>query len=515
MVQEPGVDEADLIKHRDGNLYVVQDRALRIVRAWPAETMESIARVPLPGRGRDMYLWQDKAVVLTQTVLYEYTGKAAPDPDYPPYYNLHHHVSRVGVSLFDISDPSSPETERSCFLDGFLLASRRIEDTLYLVVQKTLPRNEDEENEEEQQALIYTTLQGEGEPLLNVSQIVPPWIAKERNVILVAAIPLNRFGEDARGVELRGTAQIIYMSKHSCYLARSWTYYDNGYQRLTHLRKVNLEDEGPAYAGEGTVPGRLLDSYSMGEHDGHLRIATETGMWGNPSPRVTVLAEEDGRLAVVGELTDIAPQDTLDAARFVGERGYLTTSIQRWDPLFTLNLSDPTEPKIVGALELPGISTHILPISEGSLVAVGRGESGGVKVSLFDVSDFKEPALVDETHFGIGWGTNSEALFEPKAFQWYPSRNLLALPVRSYGYEEGVWTISENLAVLRVKEGEGLLALGGFFLQKKPYSWYADPGWTRSLFLEDVVYGVKKELVRAARVLDDSVSKTLWSIELE
>ena len=70
------------------------------------------------------------------------------------------------------------------------------------------------------------------------------------------------------------------------------------------------------------------------------------------------------------------------------------------DPLFSVDLSDPKNPEILGELKIPGFSEYLHPYGDGLLLGIGKDvdETGmvtnGVKISMFDISD---PSDVQET----------------------------------------------------------------------------------------------------------------------
>jgi hypothetical protein len=86
------------------------------------------------------------------------------------------------------------------------------------------------------------------------------------------------------------------------------------------------------------------------------------------------------------------------AVRFLGERGYVVT-FRRTDPLYILDLADPSDPKVSGELKTNGYSDYLLPVANGLLLGVGKdandtGRVQGVKLSLFDVADAANPKEV-------------------------------------------------------------------------------------------------------------------------
>ena len=143
----------------------------------------------------------------------------------------------------------------------------------------------------------------------------------------------------------------------------------------------------------GPAPGRTLNQFSLGEHDGYLRVATTTGSadWGANTldNHLLVYEEVGGTLSVTGHLSGIGEGEEIYAARFMGNRGFLVT-FYSYDPLFTFDLSDPRDPKGVGIWEGPGFSTYLHPFGEDFLIAMGD-EYGMPVVSLYDLGNFAEP----------------------------------------------------------------------------------------------------------------------------
>jgi len=199
-------------------------------------------------------------------------------------------------------------------------------------------------------------------------------------------------------------------------------------------------------------------------------------------------------------------------ARFILDKGYLVT-FRSIDPLWTIDLQNSHAPRVIGELEVPGVSTYIHPLEDGHLLTIGYGgEEGGFldwlpQVSLFDVTDFAAPALdstlglVPPTGEGWGWGW-SEALYEHKAFQYWAPKGLLAVPVSSYRYFEDPasewgyrYEYSARLDLVTVDPTTGLSAFGAvdhsrfFNSEEVSYCWFY-PQVRRSIFMGDFIYTV-------------------------
>ena len=222
-----------------------------------------------------------------------------------------------------------------------------------------------------------------------------------------------------------------------------------------------------------------------------------------------VLKESNGQLDIAGRVENIAPTETIQSARFLGERGFLVT-FRRIDPLFTLDLSDPTNPRIAGELKVPGFSTFMLPISENELLAVGQdadadGRALGMQLSIFDVSNFAAPVLKHKVAIG-DQGTWSEALHNAKAFTYFADQQVVAFPIQETDATTGFTFI--GLTVYRATGAAGFEPLGKISTGTID-GLIAFPRFTRGVFIDDDVYAATPSIVRAAPLAD--VGSAPWS----
>jgi inhibitor of cysteine peptidase len=259
-----------------------------------------------------------------------------------------------------------------------------------------------------------------------------------------------------------------------------------------------------------------------------LRMATTTGnTWnGTSKNHVYCLKETAGNLDVIGSIKDIAPGEHLYSARFMGKRGFLVTFVQV-DPLFTLDLSDPTDPAIVGELKVPGFSTYLHPLNDQYLLALGQDtiaegdvvRINGLQLSVFDISNFADPKLIHSEIIGDR-GTYSEALHNHKALTYWPEKRLLGLPVNLYEVSHspdssGYGTNTFNgLYVYRLTDQYDFSFLGKmnmFTWNESDIGRYA-PSWYRGVFIADDVYSVTASTVKAAPV--DHIAEPFITLDL-
>jgi hypothetical protein len=214
-------------------------------------------------------------------------------------------------------------------------------------------------------------------------------------------------------------------------------------QQYTGLYKFDISGPGrPVYEASGTVPGWLLGSsgtaqYAMSEWDGALRVATTTagaftGWSGQPAQSAVYVLEQTGDLLVtIGKVGGLGQGEQIYAVRFAGPVGYVVTFRQA-DPLYTLDLSDPAQPRVAGELLLSGYSAYLDPVDATHLIGIGQdanalGQAQGTQISLFDVSDLTAPVRIAVYHLRSG---HSEAEFDPHAFLYWPASRILVTPVQ-------------------------------------------------------------------------------------
>lgn len=210
----------------------------------------------------------------------------------------------------------------------------------------------------------------------------------------------------------------------------------------TGIYKFDISGPGrPVYLASGSVPGWLLGSsgtaeYALSAWNGALRVATTTygsvaGGAEHPQSAVYELEQTGDQLVIVGKVGGLGAGEQIFAVRYEGPVGYVVT-FRQTDPLYTLDLSDPAEPRAVGQLLLSGYSAYLYPVDSTHLIGIGQdanaqGQATGTQISLFDVSDPAAPVrlAVYDVQFG-----HSEAEFDPHAFLYWPSSNLLVVPVQ-------------------------------------------------------------------------------------
>ena len=210
----------------------------------------------------------------------------------------------------------------------------------------------------------------------------------------------------------------------------------------TSIHKISIDKEKVEYKNFAEVKGQVLNQFSMDERDGFFRIATtKNKSWSqfidekeaDSYSNVYIL---DENLKQVGALEGLAKGERIYSVRFMGKKAYMVT-FKQTDPLFIIDLAEPANPKVLGELKIPGFSNYLHPYDENTLIGIGkeitedpsgRVMAGGLKISLFDVSQADKPVELDKYVAG-DTGSDSVALYDHKAFLFSKEKQLLALPV--------------------------------------------------------------------------------------
>jgi len=540
-VQETGVDESDMLKTDGHYFYIARQDTVVVVAA--ADPMQIAGSMTVGGYVSSLYLYDHTLVVLYTPsdgggVYWGEIGMVADDfTGFPGWIPMR---AANGVALFDISNPALPVLIRKVEVDGRLVSSRRVDNRLF-VIQQFLPNipypcstgcfQDMQLNE-----LIphFKEFDRSGEPLpeqrlVGFRHFYRPGLDGGGSIVSVLTFDLDDPQAEFERLGVVADAEIVYASTQSLYLAATqWDWeapVENEWGQQTLILKYDLTGDDVEGRGFRTVKGRILNQFSLGEHEGTLRIATTTGStWGwGPSSKnhVFCLQSKDDKLEIVGKLENIAPGEQLYSARFIGERGFLVTFLNI-DPLFTLDLSDPTSPAMVGELKVPGYSTYLHPWGEDLLIAIGKDakvEYGqafyqGVQLSVFDISDFADPQLLHSEIIGTR-GTDSEALNNHKAFTFWDENGLLAIPIDLHEHNTSPaepWSrgshIFSGLYVYRVDTAAGFDLLGRIRTAEDAYT----HAWTRGVFIEDTVYAVTSEAVFSGET--ENIEETIESIAL-
>ena len=427
-VQVAGVDEADIVK-TDGNyiyvasnnnFYSTSQNNVYIVKADPQDP-RVIAEIALGNETyvAGLFLSQDSSKLVVLGSQYQVYALGEPRPEIAMIYPYYSSVDTF-ITVYDISEKASPVLARNLTLSGSYFNSRMIGNYVYAVVSQPAYILEDV-------VILPQVYQN-----AKASEIEPERIYYADTVdnyfTFTTFIGLNILDdaqEPTNMTVLMGGASTMYVSMDNIYVTYS-TWNEGQYTSIYRV-SVNggiLSDK----IAEGSVPGYVLNQYSMDEYNGHFRVATT---WQKEATQMNNVYVLNMNLSLVGKLENLAEGERIYSVRFMGDKGYIVT-FRQIDPFFVIDLGNPAEPKVAGELKIPGYSSYLHPFDENHVIGLGK-ENNTVKLSFFDVTNVNAPTEIAKYIVEGDW-TDSEALQEPKAFLFDKQKELLVIPISITNY---------------------------------------------------------------------------------
>jgi uncharacterized secreted protein with C-terminal beta-propeller domain len=463
-VQEEGVDEPDLVKTDGRRLVTIAAGELRVVdvsgdQPRLAGSLRLDEASYLQG---DLLLSGDRVLVIRPAVPQLAINEPVPDAavrgDAPSRgiaadqaFRQPQGPSRTSVSVVDIADPAAPKLVSDLTVDGDLVAARMVGGVARLVLRSGPPNlpflypsgseaSVKIATEANQKVVAESTLEdwlpgfeqdsGSKRRLAPCDDVSRPEVFSGVGMLSVFTVDAldPRPGPAATVV---GAGELVYASTKALYVT-STKWEPTATDVTTDVHKFDIADKvRTSYVASGSVSGRLLNSFSMSEYQGDLRVASPDDS--EAASAVTVLRQKDKVLEPIGGVGGLGKSERIYAVRFLGDRGYVVT-FRQTDPLYVLDLADPTAPVVKGELKIPGYSAYLHPIGEHRLLGVGQdateqGRVQGTQVSLFDVSDPTAPKRLASAGLPR---SQSEAEFDHHAFLWWAKTGLTMVPVQSY-----------------------------------------------------------------------------------
>ncbi len=511
-IQVEGVDEADIIKTDGEYIYMISNNTIIILKAYPPEEAQVLSRIIFNGTIMGIFINENRLAVFEDAYgQYGLTRYYESTTTYEP--------PKTSIKVYDISDREDPVLQRDFAIDGYYFNSRMIGDYVYAIANQytymtendvVLPQvHEGSETEEIPAVDIY---------YYNISDYYYTFTT------IVALNIQDDTQEPTHETILLGGSRAIYVSQNNIYLTfPEYPMEADGIERTT-IHRIGIENESITFEATGEVPGTVLNQFSMDEHKGYFRIATTSGHVSRTFASATSknnLYVLDMDLNISGRLEDLALGEEIYSVRFMGARGYIVT-FRKIDPLFVIDLTEPTDPKVLGQLKVTGYSDYLHPYDENHLIGIGKeteaAEEGdfawyqGVKIALFDVSDVSNPVEIAKYEIGDR-GTDSPVLDDHKALLFDKARNLLVIPVLvaeidenqyagevpSSAHGEFVW---QGAYVFDISL-DGLELRGGIThlddsddLLKSGYWFYSEYSVERSLYIEDVLYTISSMKIK-------------------
>ena len=493
-IQVAGVDEADIVKTDGEYLYMVSGPDIYVLKAYPPNQAVMLSKIELNETyGAEIYVNEDKLAVLGNN--YQVSPYAYPEEKlgFVPYvYN-----EEAFLKVYDITDRANPVLTRTVILNGTLSGSRMIGNYVYAVVNQ--PATHQDSNGKDLEVVLPRIHIGDYVKKVQPTEIryvdTPDVFYYFTTVLAVNIIDDTQ--EPTHETFLIGQTALMYVSLSNIYLVvpntSVWILRGNlGRPREeTLIYRVKLDKEKIVFETQGAVSGYVLNQFSMDEYNGFFRVATTE--WTSDGSKNNLFTL-NMNLDIVGKLKGLAPGERIYSARFMGDRCYLVT-FRQIDPFFVIDVSDPTEPKVLGYLKIPGFSGYLHPYDEDHIIGIGK-QDNNVKLSLFNVTKVTAPTETAKYVVQADW-SDSTVLMDHKAFLFDRSKNLLVIPISitKIGiYKDSMW---QGAYVFNITLDGGLVLRGGVtHLEADADPWASDYWVKRSLYIDNVLYTISDKKIK-------------------
>lgn len=427
-VREDGVGEGDIVKTDGKNLYTMYNNRIEIVNI-EKQNMEQAATICLEKNQdiREIYIKDDQLVVV-------YTESYYGDETDSYSYRI-----VTTAEIYDVSNPDKPMSKGKVTQSGNYNTMRVSGDYVYLLsdFNASIVNGRDAIGE------YVPSVQGK---LVEDSNICMPQYVRGDTYTVVSSFSLKNPEEKVDSKAIFGCSGLVYVSKNNIYVCESYYNSDDSDVTQTCIRKISYKDGILKAVGQTRIDGTLNDSFSLDEYEGNLRLVTTVSSNGDSGIMPLVLFGDsadseiakqedtnylyilDDKLNELSKIEDIAKDEQVYSARFIGKTGYVVTYKQT-DPLFSIDLSDPKNPQIIGELKIPGFSEYLHPYGDGLLLGIGMDvddtgtTTNGVKLSMFDISNPEDVAEVQKYVMEDCYSTN--VTYEYKAAMIDVEKNMI------------------------------------------------------------------------------------------
>lgn len=527
--QVQGVDEADIVKTDGTYIYYLTNEKLTIINTENASQMKEMSTIKFDETftPEEIFLNNDKIIVIGKRYEYDKTErKIGIDEDY--LYPNYMDKTYTSAKLYNVKDKINPTLERTVEVEGNYLTARMIGSNVYIVSNKYMyyayicnTYKSTELNEDDFKPHYLDTATSNETKSINFDCIyyIPEF--EDTNYLNIVAFNITN-NQEANVESYLGAGEEIYASKENLYVTKTKYDYEknNKTSITTEIYKFNLNNANCTFAKAGDVPGSVLNQFSMDECNGYFRIATTDSTSWNSESNTNNLYVLNENLETIGKIEGLAKGERIYSVRFMGNRAYMVTFVET-DPLFVIDLSNPTTPTVLGELKIPGYSKYLHPYDETHLIGIGedtevvnygygdRVVTNGMKMAMFDVTDPNNPQELYNVKIGEK-GTYSELLYNHKALLFSKEKNIIAFPV---SITEDDYKVTFQGAIVY-----GVSLEKGFELKTKISNsatdydrYYSRNRVERIIYIKDTLFTLSNGLIKA---VDLNTFETKGSIEL-
>lgn len=503
-IQVAGYDEADFVKTDGSFIYILGYSDLKIFRA-DAENSKLLSSVSIVTRSDDEdYFWEEPmGLFVFNNRVVIFLNEDSYDSEKMCYSNKCH------ILIYDVSDPASPKLTTDLAQDGSYQAARMTDGIVYLV---TFDYCYDYDSSNELTYVPCTYQSGEYKLISSDRIYLCP---NATSAFSIASSVDIAAGSRIDTLAFTDACSSVYMDESGLYLLRSFSseaeseaYSEDQYsvcdyesRRLTEIKKVSVEGGKLSFDKSACVDGSLYGQYGFDVRNGTLRIATTSNCqsyriftddkhgwsnyeWGEDYQGNNLFVLDES-LQVIGSVENFAEEESIYAVRFMEDLAYVIT-YEQIDPLFVIDLSDPTKPAIADTLEISGVSYYLHMLEDGQLFGLGTNDDFDLNAVMFDVSN---PQDISANYvLSLADYSYSEALYNPRAILIDKDKKLIAFPA------------DESYVVLRYSDAE--LSIYG----TAEIGYYSE--YTRGVIINDYIYICDSACVSLIDLKDAAVITT-------
>lgn len=465
-VRQEGVDEADVVKTDGRYLYTLKDngRSVAIVDTSNGE-LQMVISIPVEDddQAREFYVNDGHLILVSEFNQEREDGTwtyASTD---------------TRVTTYDITDPEKPEKAGEVTQSGSYTSSRLTDGHLYLFTQYSVDVTSGITPKDKKDYIPYVNQQ-----MLEADDIYLPPFSQAYMYEVVSSVDVAKPGEIQDTKAIFSDGGELYVSNDNIY------WYETQWSDKTEtvIKRISYKDGKLKAEASGKVDGYINDSFSIDEYDGYLRVVTT-------DDETNGLYILDSKMKEVGSITGLAEGEQVYSARLLGDTGYFVT-YEQTDPLFSVDLSDPKNPKIIGKLKIPGFSEYLHFYGENQLLGIGMDvdEDGfttnGVKLSMFDISDSSDVKEIQK--YTLENVYSAAVMYDYKAVLIDPEKNVIGFAADGNN--------GENYYVFSYNDTNGFECLMNETVNGNGYQ------SARGVYVDNTLYVVKGNIIEAYDMAD-------------
>lgn len=522
-IQVQGVDEDDTVKTDGKYTYSTNQNKINIVEAVPAESMKNINTITIDDKNcqiSGIYLNKNYLIAISyiSSGIIDGTFKSPNTKGTAKIIDTINRNVETKLTVFDINNIQSIKKIREINFSGSYVTSRIISSKLYLVTNKYINYDYNHKTILNSDLPYYRDSKNNNSAVsidLSKTHYIPDITVP--SFMCIGLLDINNLDKGINFSAFLSSSGCIYASKNNLYIANNY-YRDfinksTNYKTSSKIFKFSLNENNVEYAGEAEIPGTILNQFSMDENNGYLRVTSSESNLTNSNSQTNNIFVLDKNMNLVGKLNNLEPGERIYSTRFIGDKAYVVT-YKNTDPLLVIDLKNPSSPTVLGELKIPGFSTYLQSYDDTHLIGIGmntneennRVKTDGIKLSLFDISNLSSPKELSSIKVDLNY-SNSEALYDYKAFLFSKSKKIIAFPVMGSTIEGSQFN---GAYVYNIDLNSGITLKGKIThanMDNNDASYI--PQINRIIYINDDLYTFSQTEIKANKISDLSESGTV------